>query len=95
MANPVSEEEAREWADAYDGGSTIEQIALDCGRSYRCVYRWLHKLGVEMRPANGQGHKTNRTNLIDGRPVVNPYVRDRGAILRGAVKQGKRRHTTY
>jgi DNA-directed RNA polymerase specialized sigma24 family protein len=47
----VTDAEAHEWREQYEAGATIEELALEHGRSTPTVAKHLHKVGTEMRPA--------------------------------------------
>jgi transposase-like protein len=65
----VTEEEARQWLGLYDDGISIEQIALEVGRSPETVRRWLHKLEAEMRSVrDARSSRPMHTNIVDGVP---------------------------
>jgi hypothetical protein len=75
--------EAPRWAEQYASGMTVEQIALDGQTSAGTVRRWLHRLGVEMRPVGERAGVNRRpgprTGDIAGLPdpqarIVRPSV---------------------
>ncbi len=70
MANrkrqPVTDVDRLKWKALYESGMSIEEIALEVGRSMPTVRKYLAEAGTQMRPAAPRGHYSLRNRMVDG-----------------------------
>lgn len=52
----------RELIDRYIGGSSIRQLANECGVSVSNIYERLYEQGIKMRPPGGSRKRRNEAN---------------------------------
>lgn len=95
-----------EYVEAYEGGASIDEIAMIAGKSYSTVYYHLKKRGVQFRPRahpksnahEGEGHQLNdygqcmtcKTKAAREKYQNDPEYRDRKLAASRNWKQRKK-----
>ena len=81
------EAEAPRWAEMYEGGMTVEQVALEVGVAASTVRSRLHKLNVTMRPT---GSTKPQGNVAKANPTSKAHLDPAAAFVKHSVRRAYR-----